>query len=273
MATTVCLTFDVDALSLWIGTFGKSSAAPLSRGEYGVRVGVPRILDMLARKGLAATFFVPGHTARTFPDAVAGIANGGHEIGCHNDVHESPVGLDKAQEAAILERAERVLGQAAGCRPVGYRSPAFDLGPFTLELLEERGYLYDSSLMADDFRPYRPRMGDRVDAQGDFHPGQDSAVWEFPVAWELDDFPYFQFMGKGMVGLRDPEEVGAIWRGEFDACRRYVADGVFNLTCHPQVIGRGPRMAMLESLVEYMQSQDDVTFSTLADRARLQPAA
>ena len=132
---------------------------------------------MLRRKQVTATFFVPGHTARTFPETVRAIVDAGHEIACHNDVHESPVGLDKSQEAEILERAETALCNIAGYRPMGYRSPAFDLGPFTLELLEERGYLYDSSLMADDFTPYRPREGDEVDEQGGFHPGRAADVY------------------------------------------------------------------------------------------------
>ena len=68
-----CLCFDFDALSLWLGLFRFTTANPLSRGEFGATVGVPRILELLDRYELKATFFVPGHTAVVFPDAVRAI--------------------------------------------------------------------------------------------------------------------------------------------------------------------------------------------------------
>jgi peptidoglycan/xylan/chitin deacetylase (PgdA/CDA1 family) len=265
--TTVCLTFDFDALSVWISTFKLTSPTPLSRGEYGARVGLPRILSLLERHAVPATFFVPAHTAASFPESVRGLAAAGHEIAVHGFVHESPVALTRAEELDLLTRSEEVLRKVTGVRPVGYRSPAWDLSPHTMQILEERGYLYDSSLMADDFRPYRPRRGDVVTEQG-FVAGPECNLIEFPVAWELDDYPYFQFMSRPInQGLRNPEEVGAIWRAEFDYCRSQVADGVFNLTNHPEIIGRGPRIEMLDRLVTYMKSQDGVRFSTLQGEA------
>lgn len=268
MGTTVCLTFDFDALSLWIGTFKATSPTPLSRGEYGARVGIPRILDLLERHGVKATFFVPGHTALTFPDAVWSIATAGHEIGAHNHVHETPVELERPAEEAILLRAEAALVEVTGVKPAGYRSPAWDLSPSTLALLAERGYLYDSSLMADDFRPYRPRLSITVGEAGDVAFGPEAPLWEFPVAWELDDFPYFHFAPKFPGrGLRSAAEVGEIWRAEFEYCDRQVQDGVFTLTTHPQIIGRGPRIAMLDGLIGTMKDVG-AAFSTMADAAR-----
>ena len=265
--TTVCLTFDFDALSLWISTFKLTSPTPLSRGEYSARVGVPRVLSLLERHAVKATFFVPAHTAASFPDSVHKIVAAGHEIAAHGFVHESPVSLTRAEEVDLLARSEEVLTRVAGARPVGYRSPAWDLSPHSMEILEERGYLYDSSLMADDFRPYRPRRGDVVTDHG-FVRGPECNLLEFPVAWELDDYPYFQFMSRLNQGLRLAEEVGAIWRAEFDYCRTHVTDGVFNLTTHPEIIGRGPRIEMLDRLVTYMKGQAGVKFSTLRDEAK-----
>ena len=271
--TTVCLTFDFDALSIWVSTFKLTSPTPLSRGEYGARVGLGRVLKLLERHAVPATFFVPAHTAASFPDAVRRIGGAGHEIAAHGFVHESPVAFTRAEEVDLLARSEEVLTRVTGARPVGYRSPAWDLSPHTMEILEERGYLYDSSLMADDFTPYRPRRNDVVTEEGFMH-GPDCNLIEFPVAWELDDYPYFQFMSRPInQGLRDPAEVGAIWQAEFDYCRTQVADGVFNLTNHPEIIGRGPRVLMLDRLVAHMKRQEGITFSTLRDEAkrRLQP--
>jgi peptidoglycan/xylan/chitin deacetylase (PgdA/CDA1 family) len=266
--TTVCLTFDFDALSIWVSTFKLTSPTPLSRGEYGARVGLPRVLSVLEKHRVAATFFVPAHTAVSFPEEVRAIVSAGHEVAAHGFVHESPVALSYADEVDLLSRSEDVLAGMIGDRPSGYRSPAWDLSPHTMEILEQRGYLYDSSLMADDFRPYRPRRGDVVTETG-FTPGTACNLIEFPVAWELDDYPYFQFMVKPInQGLRDPAEVGRIWQAEFDYCHAHVEDGVFNLTNHPEIIGRGPRVSALDNLVAHMKSQPGVRFSTLRDEAR-----
>jgi peptidoglycan/xylan/chitin deacetylase (PgdA/CDA1 family) len=268
--TTVCLTFDFDALSIWLSTFRQTTPTPFSRGEYGARVGVGRILKLLAEHGVPATFFVPAHTARSFPAAVAEIVAAGHEIAAHGLVHETPVGLARDEERDLLGRSLEALATAAGRRPAGYRSPAWDLSEHTIELLEEAGLAYDSSLMGDDFRPYRARRGDVVSEDG-FVPGPESRIIEFPVAWELDDYPYFHFAARPInQGLRSPEEVEAIWRAEFDWCRSERADGVFTLTTHPEIIGRGPRIAMLGRLIGHMAAAPGVSFATLsATAARL----
>jgi peptidoglycan-N-acetylglucosamine deacetylase len=265
--TTVCLTFDFDALSIWLSTFKQVTPTPLSRGEYGARVGIDRILGVLASHAVRATFFVPAHTASSFPEAVKRIAARGHEIAAHGYVHESPVGLSKAEEADLMMRSEAVLEKIAGQRPQGYRSPAWDLSENTIDLLEQRGYLYDSSMMADDFRTFHPRRNDVVDIDG-FTRGPETSIVEFPVAWELDDYPYFHFASRPInQGLRSTDEVETAWQAEFDYCHSEVANGVFTLTMHPEIIGRGPRIRMLDRLIGHMQSESGITFSTLNEHA------
>jgi peptidoglycan-N-acetylglucosamine deacetylase len=265
--TTVCLTFDFDALSIWLSTFKQVTPTPLSRGEYGARVGIDRILGVLASHAVRATFFVPAHTASSFPEAVKRIAARGHEIAAHGYVHESPVGLSKAEEADLLIRSEAILEKITGQRPQGYRSPAWDLSENTIDLLEQRGYLYDSSMMADDFRTFHPRRNDVVDIDG-FTRGPETSIVEFPVAWELDDYPYFHFASRPInQGLRSTDEVETAWQAEFDYCHSEVANGVFTLTMHPEIIGRGPRIRMLDRLIGHMQSESGITFSTLNEHA------
>lgn len=270
--TTVCLTFDFDAVSLWISSFRQTTATPVSRGEYGANVGLDRVLGLLRDKGVKATFFVPAHTAASFPDQTGRIVAEGHEIGVHGYCHESPTGLEPAEEARLLDAAvaklRGVLG--GGFQPAGYRSPAWDLSSNSVALLADRGFLYDSSMMADDFTPYRARVGDRVDEEL-FVPGTHSPLIEMPVAWELDDFPYFTFTNRPLFGgMHTPEHVYTCWKGEFDYCHQHVAEGVFTLTMHPQVIGRGPRIEMLSRLIDHMQARPDVTFRTLEAEARRQ---
>ena len=192
-APTVCLTFDFDALSLWLGSFGATSPSMISRGEFGV-VGVRRILRLLDSEGIPATFFVTGHTADTYPDSVRDIVAAGHEIGHHGYLHENPVALaSRDEERAVLERGFEALDRAAGVRPVGYRSPAWDNSPHTIELLLETGMQYESSLMGDDFTPYWCRVGDAIDPDGPYRFGERSDLVEMPVSWVLDDFPHFEY--------------------------------------------------------------------------------
>jgi peptidoglycan/xylan/chitin deacetylase (PgdA/CDA1 family) len=257
---------------LWVSTFRQTSATPVSRGEYGANVGLGRVLGLLRDKGVKATFFVPAHTAASYPDQTRRILDEGHEIGAHGYCHEGPIGVDPAEEARLLDasiaKLQGVLG--SGFRPVGYRSPAWDLSSASVGILTERGFLYDSSMMADDFTPYRARAGDRVDDEL-FVPGQATPLIEMPVAWELDDYPYFTFTNRPLFGgMHGTEHVFTCWRDEFDYCHRHVADGVFTLTMHPQVIGRGPRIEMLSRLIDHMQAQPGVRFSTMEAEARHQ---
>ena len=218
--TDVCLTFDFDATSLWVTTFRQTSATPLSRGDYGARVGVPRLLDLLAAKSIKATFFTPAHTAVSHPDVVRRVRDAGHEIGLHGDAHETPVGLPEGQEAVLLDRQIDRLRSVLGAeyQPKGYRSPAWDLSDQTVGLLQDRGLIYHSSMMADDVEPYLAPLAQSADADS-YRRGPDSRLVELPVAWELDDFPHFAFLNKPMYsGLRDPSEVLALWRGGVRLC-------------------------------------------------------
>ncbi len=264
---TVCLTFDFDAISLWIGPMGATSPSMISRGEFGV-VGVDRILRLLDRERIPATFFIPGHTADTYPDSVRAIVRAGHEVGHHGYLHENPVALESAaREREVLELGLAALDRAAGVRPTGYRSPAWDNSPHTIELLLEYDFRYESSLMGKDFEPYWCRVGDVIRQDGPYEFGREVDLVELPVSWVLDDFPHFEYVSlRGSVrpGLSAASKVEEIWRDEFDYMYREVEGGVYNLTMHPQVIGRGHRMLMLERLIAHFQKHEGVHFATLA---------
>lgn len=273
--TTVCLSFDFDATSIWVSTFKQTSAGPISRGEYSARVGIPRVLELLTEKSVPATFFVPAHSAISHSAEAQRIQQLGHEIGVHGYCHESPTGLAREQEADLLQRSIAKLRKVLGSEysPVGYRSPASDLSSNTISILEDAGFLYDSSMSADDFTPYWARKDDIADEES-FARGPDTSILEMPFSWELDDFPYFAFLSRPLYsGLQPVDDVMRAWKGEFDFCHARVANGVFNLTMHPEYIGRGPRILMLGRLIDYIRAQEGVRFSTMADEARRRRAA
>jgi peptidoglycan/xylan/chitin deacetylase (PgdA/CDA1 family) len=248
----VCITFDFDAMCMWAGV--QESPTLLSRGEFAGRVGVPRILDLLAREEVKATFFTPGHTIESFPDLCRRILDEGHEIGHHGYFHETPVNIDPAEERAILEKGldamDRCLG---GYRAKGYRSPAWDLSANSTKLLKELGFLYDSSMMAMDFEPYWCRTGDRIHRDGPYEFGRELDLVEIPVSYSLDDAPLLEFliMGGGAVlpGANSPKDLEERWLADLDFAAEEVPDGVFTMTFHPDSIGRGARIRVVQNMI------------------------
>jgi peptidoglycan/xylan/chitin deacetylase (PgdA/CDA1 family) len=263
----VCLSFDFDAISLWLGGFHARSLSATSRGEFG-RVGAQRLLAMLREWKIRSTWFVPGHSAETYPEIARQIAVDGHEIGNHGYFHSHPKSPE--DEERILVRGNEVLQRVTGKRAIGFRSPGAGLSANMVSLLLKHGFLYDSSLMGDDYTPHYMRVGDRAPEDAAYEFGKPVDVVEIPFTWGLDDFPAFEYVtirGSIQQGLSSPSAVYEIWAGDFDYLYDRVGEGVYTLTMHPQVIGRGHRLLMLEKLVEYIRGHDGVHFVTMCEVA------
>jgi peptidoglycan/xylan/chitin deacetylase (PgdA/CDA1 family) len=259
---TVALTFDSDAIS--DGIRRGDSPVKLSHGEFGPRVGVPRILSLLERAGIRSTWFVPGHTLVTFPESTAAILAGDHELACHGWYHEDFSQLTGEVQGDILERSVAAVRRVTGAPPKGFRAPYWALGSETLDLVLGAGFDYDSSLMADDYRPYRVRLGDVHSIEDGSSFGTESALVEVPVYWGLDDWPLFEPDGpRGRDGLSAPSKVLEIWTGELRYAYDHAPGGLLTITMHPECIGRGHRMAMLEEFIAVAKSLDGVVFSRL----------
>jgi peptidoglycan-N-acetylglucosamine deacetylase len=251
VAHVACLTFDFDVVSSWIWRDQVTPTA-LSRGEFGL-VGARRILDLLAGEGIATTWFIPGHTIESFPLDCRAVVEAGHEVGHHGYLHEPPAELgSRKAEAAVLDRSLVLIRELTGADPAGYRSPSWDLSPHTVELLLERGFVYDSSLMGDDYTPYHCRTGDVVSKDGPFLRGEPTALWEMPISWSLDDYPAFEYTRRAGVlqqGLMNARAVLENWVSDAVYLKNNLEAGVITYTMHPQVIGRGHRMVMLQALI------------------------
>lgn len=246
----VCLTFDFDALSAWVAR-GLLTATPRSRGEFAA-VAVPRLLALLADRDLPATWFVPGHTARTYPGLCREIVAAGHEIALHGFAHENVATLPPDEEERVLARSIEAIRDVTGASPSGFRAPSWDLSDDSVRLLLAYGMRYDSSMMGHDHLPYRCRVGDRVDADG-VHWGEETELVEVPVSWSLDDFPYLEFLRTStgvLPGLRSPAEMFTNWELDLRYMLREIEDGVLTVTFHPEVIGRGHRLLGLEEWLD-----------------------
>jgi peptidoglycan/xylan/chitin deacetylase (PgdA/CDA1 family) len=261
---TVCLTFDFDAVSLWLAR-GITAPGPVSRGEFAA-VAVPRVLDFLAARQLTVTWFIPGHTVETYPAECRDVVAAGHEIGLHGYAHELSM-PDTATERRVFERSHAVTHELTGKPPAGYRAPGGVLSASTIELLLEAGISYDSSLSAHDYAPYWCRVGDEIPPDGPMHFGRETPLVELPISWTLDDWAHFEFVREAQVqGLRHMSGVLENWLADVRYMLRDFTDGVLTIVMHPEVIGRGHRFLMLEQLVDTI-AEEGVEFTTMAEVA------
>lgn len=242
----VCLSFDVDNELLWRR---KPELVPLSQGEYGATTALPRILDLLDRHSLPASFFIPAMSAALHPRMIQDIlARKRHEIGVHGWMHENLASVeDAAQEQQLLTQSIEYLTRAAGKRPVGFRAPAWEFSLHTLDQVRKAGFLYDSSFMAMD-DPYELVSN-----------GERTGLLELPINWIADDYPYYEPDSSG--SLPDPQLVFDVYKGEFDAA--YEEHSLFILTLHPHISGHRSRIQALDRLISYMKSKPGVWFATL----------
>lgn len=272
---------DVDAVAGWLGSYGgENSPDDISRGLFAGEVGVPRVLNLLEKYGIKASWFVPGHSIETFPEQFQQIVAAGHEIGVHGYSHENPIAMSREQETAVLDHCIELIEAASGRRPTGYVAPWWEFSTVTNELLLERGIKYDHSLMHDDFTPYRVRVGDSwtnidydMPAKDWMKPlvrGEETDLVEIPANWYLDDLPPMMFVkaSPNSHGFVNPRQLEEMWRDQFDWVYREMDYAAFTMTIHPDVSGRPQVLLMLERLIEHISGHDGVrwvTFDEIAD--------
>jgi len=243
---TVLLTFDYDAESCEARMF-PDKPVKLSKGQFGPKVGLPRILGLLDKYGIKSTFFVPGWTAEKYPESVKEIVRRGHEVAAHGYMHENLGELrPQEDEVEVFRKSIDTLEVAAGHRPVGFRAPHWEFSQNTMANLMKFSFMYDSSLM-DDEKPYVIKQD-----------GKSTGIVELPVEWFLDDWPIFE------IERRPPSEAFNIWIQEFEAIYEKKVP-YFMLTMHPECIGRASRTKILETLIRTIRRRRSVRFFRCID--------
>ena len=201
---------------------------------------------------IPSTFFFPAWSLKLAPAQADLIqASGIHEIAVHGWIHERNSELDAETEERLLIAAVDAMTELTGERPVGYRAPSWNFSPNTLDIVRRLGFLYESSLMADD-RPY-----ELLDN------GQPTNLVELPVEWILDDAPLFNPRGSS---YSPPREVMQVWIDEFD--KAWDEGTMFLLTMHPHIVWHRSRIVALEGLIEHIKTRGDVWFATHEEAAR-----
>lgn len=291
----ILLSVDFDAVSGWLGTgqHPDNNLADYSSGFFSAYVGVPRLLKLFKRHGIQdkVTWFVPMHSAESFPKEFASIMESGAEIGLHGYCHEGAPQLTPAQEREVLEHCITLYQELTGRRPVGYRAPLYQVRESTVELLEEYAFLYDSSLSHHDSKPYYlpnlppikpPTYEPEASAKDWMKPlpkassPTSKTLVEIPSNWYVEDMTPMQFWphthnSQGYVDARVMENM---WKDKFEWIRTEVDDMsepdvmVFPLVLHPDTSGMAHVIGMIDRIITYLKSWgEEVEFCTFEDAA------
>ena len=247
----VCLTFDLDNASPFLSR-QLDTPTMISRGDFGM-VATQRLLELMRKHNIQCTWFIPGHTIESYPSCAESVFNAGHEVGHHGWTHRVPSTLGREVEEQELVRGNEAIKRLTGKYARGYRSPSWDLSPFSIELLLKHGFVYDSSLMGHDYLPYQARENDIAALEEPIVFGADTRLVEMPISWSLDDFPVFEYLRQQHVlqaGLMNAGLVLENWFDDFAYMRDHYDWGVLTYTFHPHVIGRGHRLIMLDRLIQ-----------------------
>ncbi|SPN97347.1 uncharacterized protein DNG_00861 [Cephalotrichum gorgonifer] len=276
----VALTVDFDAVSHWLGTgcHADNNMADYSSGIFAGQVGVYRLLDVFGKNGVAdkVTWFIPGHTAETFPEAAAAVAKSGAEIGLH--------GID-------------VATKLTGKKPRGYRAPMYTIRESTVQLLREHEFLYDSSLMHHDSQPYFTPADPPIKpidfsqpasswlqpsaiASQSYPPEGRHPLVELPCGWYNEDMMPLQYLphlanSMGYVSTRVVEQMWKdkftwLWENSLTSSREgdESADFVFPILVHPDTSGLAHIIGMVDRFVQWLQGfGDEVEFCTCEEIA------
>jgi peptidoglycan/xylan/chitin deacetylase (PgdA/CDA1 family) len=247
----VCLTFDPDNFYLSL-LRGNNAPVTIADGEYGALTGMPRILRLLDRHNVPATFYVPGVASFLHPEMMADIVKSGrHEVGLHGWIHENPVALnDREEEWRLMSKSIDALQKSTGKRPTGIRSPYMFLSPYTVELLQKAGLLYDTTIAALD-EPHEIELD-----------GRPTGLVELPANWLLDDAVFLP----ANSSLPSPSLMLQTFKDDFDVA--YREGSLVMLILHPHITGTRSRIRMLDDLILYMKSKPGVWFATAEDIAR-----
>jgi peptidoglycan/xylan/chitin deacetylase (PgdA/CDA1 family) len=243
----VALSVELDHETLELAR-GGTSPAGFAEGHYGARQGTARLLRVLRKHNVPATFFTPAVSALLHPDEIKAVVAGGHEIALHGWCHEASAGMDGDEERNLIAGARHALEKIMGVSPVGHRAASGDFSAHTLAILRDLGILYDATFAADD---------DAYELTGN---GEASGIVEIPASPLRNDATYF-----GGPTLLAPDSVFEIFRRELESA--YDEGGLFAPVFHPHLIGQRGRIWIVDELLKIARSLPGVWFASHTDVA------
>ncbi len=291
----IAFSVDFDAVSGWLGTGAhpSNSTADYSQGYFSAHQGVPRLLKVLSKLGLAdkVTWCIPGHSIETFAEQTKAIVDSGAEIALHGYAHEAAGQMTAEQERDVLTKCIELVEDLTGKKPRGYRAPLYLLQERTISLLQEFGFLWDSSLTHYDSTPYYLPLSPapvspitfspEVKAETWMHPSPNfaslpkSELVEVPCNWYMEDATPMQFYpnNANTQGYVDVRAVERMWMDRVEWLRREIREEdeegvegglkVFCVVCHPDTSGMAHVIGMVERFLKWLQGfGEEVEFVT-----------
>ena len=244
----VLFSFDADNETNTLSQGGTPDPLLLSMEQYGARKGLQRILALLDRHEVPATFFIPAVSLQLAPEMTGLIKQSGrHEFAVHGWIHASVTGMTREQEKNIIQKSRDYLESRTGERPVGYRAPFGVYSENTHSILEELGFLYDSGLAADD-SPHALTVN-----------GEPIQLIELPGNVNFED-SVLDPMNTFTAGLVTPGDLLQTFKDGFDTL--YEEGTMMLFILHPHISGRASRIGIYDKLIRYMKQHEGVWFAT-----------
>lgn len=274
---------DFDSVAGWVGSYGgQDSVGDIQQGIFAAEVGVKRLLNLLKKLELKATWFCPGHSIESFPEQIEDIVSAGFEIGAHGYSHENPVKLTLEQEKNIFEKSINLIREATGRKPTGFVAPYWETTHRTSKILLENGFRYDHSQFHRDFDPYYMRVGEewnKVDYAKDssdwmkpLTKGTSVDIVEIPANWYLDDITPMMYMKNiaNTMGFIPVSDVMNMWLDQFQWLEENSTSevSVFPITLHPDASGRSHVLSHLEKMllkITSYQLVENVDFQSFSE--------
>jgi len=216
----------------------------ISWGRYGVVRGIHRLLDILRKHKVQASFMVNGVIAELYPEDVKKVFEAGHSIHAHSyGMDVIPVYLDEVQEKINIEKTTLAIQNACGYRPNGWISPRATRGPNSAKLLIDAGYKWHSDAMDDDL-PYIEKY-------------ENGNLMAIPFTMEINDMPHAIRYGN------QPEEMVSTFIKTLDwMVKEDSNSSLMNFTAHTHVYGRPAGAVIFDQLIEHTLKRNDIWVAT-----------
>lgn len=226
-----------------------------SHREYGNRIGVFRVMEVLDRHGLKATAAVDATVARERRTVLEEAVKRGWEIAAHGNAVTQLISgaLSEEDERAQIRAATEAVTEACGLRPRGWHGPEYGESHRTPALLAEAGYEYVLDWPNDE-QPYAMTT-------------PKGPLVAVPMALDLDDV--FAHWHRKLAMARWQQAVS-------DAVDQLLADGrkqprTLVLNLHPWLIGQPWRIGYLDAVLQDLRSRSGIWFATAGDIAAQRP--
>lgn len=210
--------------------------------NYGVKEGIPRLLDLWDRKKIKVTSHVVGRAAEKAPQVVKEISERGHEVAGHGMTWEPHWRWPRDKEYESYSESAKLLERITGKRPVGFNAFALRGSPNALEILLELGYLYHVDNISRD-EPF-------------FVTVKGKPFGVVPYTRRNNDIERFHARSTtAEMWVQDIRDEFTVLYGEAEKRRR-----MLSISVHDRIGGQPGRVAALERFIDFAQKQPGIAF-------------